>query len=128
MAIVGTSGGERRLGVLALSLRRMARKSISELYTGSHASVARRQNERYGNPLTDAPDHVPAVIERALSQRRITESQARKLAIELGRISYGEWGLTSGRVEGAIDRVLGHGGGAFPTWHDRMAFSAALAN
>jgi hypothetical protein len=84
-------------------------KSISGLYNDTHHSVGLCQQEKFHNPVTVAPAHVPGALDRAVSHALITTEQARKLAVRLGRLSYGEMGLTPGRVSMALNKVLGHG-------------------
>lgn len=84
-------------------------KNLSELYHAAHASVAKKQHAKYGNPVTSAPPCVPQVLERATRAGLISEDNSRKLAVKLGRKSYGEWGLTSGVVGAILDDVLGFG-------------------
>ena len=85
----------------------MAKKTIAQIYHDAHHATGVRQHERHGNPITAAPAHVPAALACAIRDELITEAQARKLAIRLGRLSYGEWGLTIGRVGGAILKECG---------------------
>lgn len=85
----------------------MSRKTISAIYADAHHALGVKQNQKYGNPITEPPSHVPGVLERAVKAGLMTEPQARKLALVLGRLSYGEYGLTHGRVAAALDKVLG---------------------
>ena len=80
----------------------MSRKTIAQLYNDAHHNLGVVQNRKYGNPITDAPSHVPAALERAVKAGVLTEEVARKLAVHLGRLADGEWGLTSGRVDAAL--------------------------
>ncbi len=85
-------------------------KTISQLYLGAYAALATRQHARYGGPTADqmpAPDHVPNVIETAIRDGVLTPDQGRKLASAIGKLAYGEYGLTPGRVGGALDKVCG---------------------
>ncbi len=99
-------------------------KTISQLYHGAHASVAKQQNAKYRNPITVAPAAPPAVLARAVLSKTIGAEQARKLATRLGRKSYGEIGLTSGVVDGLLDEVLGFGA---LHWTVKMQLSHDLA-
>ncbi len=88
----------------------MATKSLTALYHDAYAALAAKQHARYGNPTADqspAPDHVPSVLVEAMNDGLLTANQARKLAMALGKLAYGEYGLTTGRVGGAIDKVCG---------------------
>ncbi len=87
----------------------MATKSISQLYLGAYASLATRQHARHGNPTADqmpAPTHVPQVIESAIQSKLLTVEQGRKLASAVGKLAYGEYGLTPGRVNPAIRKAM----------------------
>lgn len=94
----------------------MATKSISQLYLSAYSALATKQHTRYGNPTADqspAPDHVPNILETAVRDGHLTTEQARKLAPALGKLAYGEYGLTSGRVNAAMRKAMG----SIIPWH-----------
>lgn len=92
-------------------------KTLSFLYLDSYASLANRQHAKYGGHTAEqipAPNHVPTVLQNAVDAYTVKPERARKLAVKLGRLAYGEYGLTPGRVNtalretGAIDGVPWH--------------------
>lgn len=82
-------------------------KSLTALYNDAHAALAAKQHAKYGNPITQAPRHVPGILSGAVKMEYITNAQARKLAVALGRKAYGEYGLTFGIVGMVLDKVCG---------------------
>lgn len=82
-------------------------QNITTAYTKTHAATAASQNKRFGNPITTPPDHVPAILEQAVAAGLLTSAVAVKLARVLGKLSYGEWGLSYGRVASAVEDVAG---------------------
>lgn len=103
-------------------------KSISELYFDSYSKLADKQHAKYGNPTAathPAPNHVPAGLVQAVQAKTITNEQARKLAIALGRAAYGEVGLTSGVVSNLIDKIVGFN--KIP-WHTKAELESRLCS
>ena len=101
-------------------------KTISDLYLGAYLALANKQHAKYGNPTAEqspAPTHVSAVLEAAVQNKTLTTDQARKLASVMGKLAYGEYGLTPGRVGGAIDKVCGFG---VLHWQKKMELETRL--
>jgi hypothetical protein len=100
-------------------------KSITALYLDSYNAIAAKQHAKYGNPIGEAPPHVPNALHNAIASGAITEAQARKLATKLGRKAYGEYGLTSGVVSMVVEDVIPRG--SVP-WHVEGGLTSALSN
>ena|ERR1035437_712663 len=83
-------------------------KKLEEGYVKAYNSIANRQRIKYGNPLGEAsPRGAVKVLLKEVSQERITEKEAIKLAKLLGKKEYGEWGLSSGIISCTVEKTLG---------------------
>lgn len=83
-------------------------KTYTQLFKDTYDALAKKQNEKYGNPLGEAPvDQVVPRVQSLVDQKLITDEQARKVLKKLGRTAYGEYGLTHGRVLADAESVIG---------------------
>lgn len=82
-------------------------KSIRQTYVDAYDRIAKEQKAKHGNPYGDpSTDRAVPAIEGLVTAGHITEAQARKLAAALGRLDYGEWSLTCGRVNQAFRKII----------------------
>jgi hypothetical protein len=100
-------------------------EKLEKAFCDAHKAVAKDQNQRFGNPLTEPEAHKACarILSKWVDEKLITPTQATKLAKALGKAEYGEYGLTFGRVSNILDKVLGS---QTPPWHKRGELELAL--
>ena len=100
-------------------------KSITALYLDSYNAIATKQAAKYHNPIGEAPSHVPNALTNAVASGAITDAQARKIAVKLGRKAYGEVGLTHGVVYMVVESIVPRDS---VEWHVLAGVTAALSD